>query len=343
MSRFGDDGFEMPRRRPIDDRAVEALLTGEPAGDDLAGLAAFVDDVREAAAGPNPVPTPVLAQVLTRGFSTDKRDLPATAASNANGSAQQTAGLPKWRRALMKTSQFVAGLSLAAKVALGAGVAVAATASAGVAGVLPGPVQHAVADAVGTVTPFELPGGSGDSPTADGPTPGTPGSPATDGPSAPGAGVGTEPGSPGSGTPGSGTAPGTPGAGLPGEPTGDPGTPTTPPVTEAPQPPVTTVPGPVDEPKVPESLTISCGANADHHVVCNWSGADPSTFGRYLLLRTSSDGKQGRVLLQSGDLSTTTWDDSLDLTPGVTYGYMILVQSPDGASVAHSPYVYITR
>ena len=97
-------------------------------------------------------------QVLARGFSTDQGDLPATAASNANGSAPQTAGLPKWRRAMVKTSKFVAGLSLAAKVALGAGFAVAATATAGVAGVLPGPVQHAVADAVGSVTPLRAPG-----------------------------------------------------------------------------------------------------------------------------------------------------------------------------------------
>jgi hypothetical protein len=34
-----------------------------------------------------------------QGFSTDKGDLPATAASNVPGPARQVAGLPKWRKA----------------------------------------------------------------------------------------------------------------------------------------------------------------------------------------------------------------------------------------------------
>ena len=342
MSHFGDDGFEMSRRQLLDDDAVEAVLAGVPAGDDLAGLTAFVDDVRTASTGPVPVPSAAFAEVLARGFSTDQGDLPATAASNANGSAPQTAGLPKWRRAMVKTSKFVAGLSLAAKVALGAGFAVAATATAGVAGVLPGPVQHAVADAVGSVSPFELPG-SGNSSTADGPGTGgsAPATPGNDGNGAPGAGSGPLPGS-GSG-PATGAPSGTPtqGAGTPepGAPTGEP---TPPPATDAPATPPPTTPAPVDEPKVPQTLSISCAVNGDHHVVCSWTQADAATFGRYLLLRTSSDGKPGRVLVQSGDIGTTTWNDSLDLTPGVTYGYMVLVQDPGGASVTHSPYVYVT-
>ena len=55
----------------------------------------------------------------------------------------------------MKIKGFVAGLGVAGKLALGVGVAAAATTGAGAAGVLPGPVQHAVSEAVGTVTPFD--------------------------------------------------------------------------------------------------------------------------------------------------------------------------------------------
>jgi hypothetical protein len=331
VSGRGDDVFEMPR-------------------DDLGALNEFVDDVRTAASGPMPVPSLALEHVLTHGFSTDKGDLPATAASNANGSALQTAGLPKWRRSLMKTSKFVAGMSLAAKLALCAGVAVAATASAGFAGVLPGPVQGAVADAVGAVTPFDLPGGSGGSSTSDGPAAGAPTDPgastppAGDGGSA-GDGSGAGTGNPGTGTqtPGDGTAgaPGAPG-GSTDAPSGNPGEPTTPPATEPPTAPPATTPGPVDEPKVPQTLSIACAVTGDQHVSCNWTGADPANFGRYVLLRTSSDGKPGRVLTQTSDITATSWNDSLALTPGVTYGYMVLVQAPDGSSVAHSQYVYVT-
>jgi hypothetical protein len=353
VSRRGDDVFEMPRRRPIDDQAVESLLVGDPTTNDLDGLSAFVDDVRAVAAGPMPVPSLALDHVLTRGFSTDKGDLPATAASNADGSAMQTAGPPKWRRALMKTSQFVAGLSMAAKVALGAGVAVAATAGAAAAGVLPGPVQGAVADAVGTVTPFELPGGSGGGSATDGATAGAPVDPGTTTTTAaPAAGTGST-GTPSAGTPSSsdGTAvvPGAPGGstngapgGSTGAPAGDPQPPSVAPVTEPSTSPPAGDPGPVDEPKVPQTLSIQCSVTGDHHVGCSWTGADPANFGRYLLLRTSSDGKAGRVLVQSGDIAATTWDDSLALTPGVTYGYMVLVQAPDGTSVTHSQYVYVT-
>ncbi|MFN8025673.1 MAG: hypothetical protein U0W40_04730 [Acidimicrobiia bacterium] len=341
MSHFGDDVYEMPRRRPIDDDAVELVLAGVPAGDDLAGLTAFVDDVRSAAAtGPDPVPSAALAHVLTRGFSTDEGDLPATAASNANGSAQQTAGLPKWRSALMKTSQFVAGLSMAAKVALGAGVAVAATATGAVAGVLPDPVQHAVADAVGSVTPFELPGASSDAPTADGANPGPATPPATDGNGAPGAGTGGSPRS------GSGSDPGAPAGsqpatGAPGAPSGETGNPAAPPATEAPAAPPVVTPGPVDEPKVPQSLSISCAADGGH-VHCTWTGANPETFGQYVLLRIANDGSQGRALTSSTDLGFTSWDDSLALNPGVTYGYMVIVLGPDGKNAEHSQYVYVT-
>ncbi len=57
----------------------------------------------------------------------------------------------------MQIKGFLAGLGVAGKLALGVGVAAAATTGAGAAGVLPGPVQHAMSKAVGDVTPFSMP------------------------------------------------------------------------------------------------------------------------------------------------------------------------------------------
>ena len=51
----------------------------------------------------------------------------------------------------------LAGLGLAAKVALGAGVAAAAVTTAGATGVLPAPAQHGVAVAVNAISPLEFP------------------------------------------------------------------------------------------------------------------------------------------------------------------------------------------
>jgi hypothetical protein len=51
----------------------------------------------------------------------------------------------------------LAGLGVAAKAALGAGLLTASVATAGAAGVLPEPVQHAVADVVNAATPLQIP------------------------------------------------------------------------------------------------------------------------------------------------------------------------------------------
>ena len=59
----------------------------------------------------------------------------------------------------MKIQGFLAGLGVVGKLALGVGVAAAATTGAGAAGVLPGPVQHAVSKAVDAVSPFSMPDG----------------------------------------------------------------------------------------------------------------------------------------------------------------------------------------
>jgi len=158
VSHLGDYQDEMPRRHDLDDDTIEALFAGRmPAGEELGSLVGFVEETRSAARGPAPVPSPQLAAVFAEGLSTDKRDLPATAASNVTGPAPQVAGLPKWRRRKMAIPQFLAGLGLAAKAALATGVAAASVTAAGAAGVLPEPAQNAVSGVVRAATPFEFP------------------------------------------------------------------------------------------------------------------------------------------------------------------------------------------
>jgi hypothetical protein len=130
----------MPRQDPFDDGAVDALLGGNASGGDAAALTSFVEDVR-AAAGAVPTPSPALAAALAAGGISINDDPPVA----------------MWRKLQMKIQAFLAGLGVAGKVALGAGVAAAATTGAAAAGVLPEPVQHAVASAVNTVSPFEFP------------------------------------------------------------------------------------------------------------------------------------------------------------------------------------------
>ena len=140
MSRSGDDGSEMPRPDPFDDATIDALLAGSPAAGTSAALSVFVEEVR-AAAGAVPTPSPVLAAAIAAG-----------------GISTHQPPVAKWRKFRMKLKGFLAGLGIAGKLALGVGVAAAATTGAGAAGVLPGPVQHAVSQAVESVTPFSMPG-----------------------------------------------------------------------------------------------------------------------------------------------------------------------------------------
>lgn len=120
---------------------------------ELAVIAAAARDLLAASSGMPPPPSAALAYVLDHGpvaqrLSAEKGDLPVTAASNAPGSAWQASGLPKRRRIMIV--EWMAGLSLAAKVGLGVTVAVASVAGAGAAGVLPGPAQEAFASVSGT-------------------------------------------------------------------------------------------------------------------------------------------------------------------------------------------------
>ena len=70
MTFFGDCPDEMPRSRPFDDDAIDAILSGaNPQG--VADMAAFVSDVR-VAGDVVPAPSAALAAALATGLSTDK-------------------------------------------------------------------------------------------------------------------------------------------------------------------------------------------------------------------------------------------------------------------------------
>ena len=101
MSDFDGDVEEM-LVPPLDDRALEALLGGVTSPrSDFDWLVPFVEELGAVVSRSAPVLQPALATLLADGFSTDKGDLPATAASNVTGPAPQAAGLPKWRKKKM--------------------------------------------------------------------------------------------------------------------------------------------------------------------------------------------------------------------------------------------------
>jgi hypothetical protein len=141
MSHPGDYDSEMLWTRAIDDTAIENLLAGDT--EDLV-LAEFVSDARCAAAGPVPAPSAQLSSMFSPTVS------PSTPAGDSAVSG------PTTRRRRMPIPALLATLPFAAKAALGVGVAVAAVGGAGAAGVLPGPVNNAVANVISAVTPFDV-------------------------------------------------------------------------------------------------------------------------------------------------------------------------------------------
>ncbi|MDQ3641997.1 MAG: hypothetical protein M3450_11205 [Actinomycetota bacterium] len=135
---------------PLDDRALEALLSGAPSAQSgFDWLLPFVEELGEASRGSAPPMTPALALLVAEGFSIDKVDLPAPHA----------AGRPKWARKLVLTGLATkfGSLGLVAKAAMGLTLVAASTTAAGAAGVLPAPAQHVVATVVDVATPFTFP------------------------------------------------------------------------------------------------------------------------------------------------------------------------------------------
>ena len=375
MSRFSDYSHEMPRRRSIDDHAVEDLVAGRAREEDFGALVSFVRDARSAAAGPVPLATSAFVAGLTGGLSTDNlstdngdRYAPnlqgsESAGSKVHGSAVQASGLPKWRTTKMKVSRFLAGLPIVAKLLLGVTVAAAATTGAGAAGVLPGPVQ----DAVTTIAPF-----TGDEHPPTPPSGDTP--PVTTVKPGPGAGPGG-----GSDAPHDTLPPTTTPAPTTKPPTGDPGhheepghgseppvttqpPPTTQPHHETGPPPTTQAPpttqphhdepvhgteptspptSPPGDTQVAERAGLTChaeGAETARHVDCSWPQG-PNGTARYVLIRSTGD--HGQVVFQTGDLAHPSFGDT-SVVHGTAYGFMVLWLDANGHSLAHSNHVMIT-
>lgn len=137
MGPLSDDGSEMTSRRSSDalsEADADALLSGRATtGHDE--LREIIGLMRTASAVPAPPPTAALAAVLKDGFG----PLPVESTPSAS----------RWRRWNVRIT---AATTAAMLVTLGA-----ATANA-----LPAPIQTAVADVVGAVTPLELPRSSAD-------------------------------------------------------------------------------------------------------------------------------------------------------------------------------------
>jgi hypothetical protein len=308
MSTFGDYPDEMPFDEFND------------------GVQAFAKGVR-AAATQVPTPSSQLAELL------------ATGGVSVNPT--------KPRSVFMKIKTYVAGLGMATKVVLSAGVAAAATTGAGAAGVLPSPVQNAVGDVVATMTPFELPKGHSDEhheavTTGDSdhdealaPTPTT--EPSHDeGDDDHESTVTTAPAQHEDEHPVV-----TPTTVRHEEPRHEEEHPTTS-TTQAPrheeEHPTTSTTLPAGhgdgDNNNPESIALTCVSKTEpNRVICEWSASSNPDHRRYALLRTSSDSDQGRVVFQTE--SMLRYEDH-DVVAGVTYTYRIVSLRSDGSVESHS-------
>ena len=110
----------------------EPLLTGRavPGEPELVDLVAAL---RRTADAPAPRPTPALSQLLREGLPTQA---PASIGTRSAGTASTRA-----RRRLRTLWRYVAGLGLAGKIALGAGVAFAGVTGAATIGAVPDVIQ----------------------------------------------------------------------------------------------------------------------------------------------------------------------------------------------------------
>ncbi len=153
MSDRDVDSDEMRRYSDIPDSDIERLLAGRaPEGDaDLGELARFFGELREAYPQPSTESleaSHVAAMIETARLLAENGEPVARPASNAHGSEDQASGLPKWRSNIM-VQRFIA--SKWAKLAAVSAALVMALGGVAFAGVLPPPVQNAVAGAARTV------------------------------------------------------------------------------------------------------------------------------------------------------------------------------------------------
>ena len=133
---------QIRRRWELDDGTVEAIVQDLPVEDRLEPLVAFARQVRTAAVDlPGPAPSDELARILRGEDTHTTRGRPHVQVGRAAAVAAKAAGL-----------------GMAAKIGLGASLAAAGVTGAGAAGVLPGPANDAVQDAIEAVSPVEFHG-----------------------------------------------------------------------------------------------------------------------------------------------------------------------------------------
>ncbi len=329
MTPFDDDLPEMPEPGSVNERFEALLQMGAVAGPDAGDpLAAFVAELRSAARGPMPLPSADLAAAMVTGSLANK---------------QPTPGPTTWRKRIMNIPKLVSGLSIGAKVMLGAGVAFAATGTAHEVGVLPKPVEHAFA----AVTPFSEHHET--VVTTDAPPTSTPESSAT--PTTSGDHHEGDHYEPGTTTPSTSTAGGDhhetpttrrtepstttttadhhePGTTTPTtSPHHEPGPTTT--VVHA-EPTTTTT---RHETQTPQNMSLTCTpVREPNHINCTWSHPSDTTVTGYKLLRTA-DGEPGRVISSTASGSSAT---DTNITPGKTYTYMVVATRSDGSTEGHS-------
>jgi len=148
-----------------DDRAVEdafeAYLAGRAVPDGGAALASFAGAVRATATQPGR-PNAALAELLAIGLLADQPS-PSTRTARSVGAppSRGTRNRNRRRFAMIFPALLAKFLSAGAvaQATAGAGAVVVVVTGAGVVGVLPDPVQGAVATAIETVTPLDLEGG----------------------------------------------------------------------------------------------------------------------------------------------------------------------------------------
>jgi hypothetical protein len=124
-----------------DETAFEAVLAGRPAPAGAAGFTAFTEAVRATATQPGR-PSAALAELLANGLLVDQPSpSPRTAVRRRRRMWFFTALIAK-----------IASAGAVAQAATGAGIVLVGFTTAGVTGVLPGPVQSGFDDAVHTIT-----------------------------------------------------------------------------------------------------------------------------------------------------------------------------------------------
>ncbi len=157
--KLGRDGSDDALRRGrLDDATAEALIAGDAGAgtDDLAGVSAFLHELRALGEGPPPSPSPALARMLADEPEPRAGSFLRLVASDQGAPASPPAANGHRRRTGAGPRRPAAGV-----VARAAVVALAATAGmtgAAAARLLPQPAQKAVSTAIEAVTPFEVPG-----------------------------------------------------------------------------------------------------------------------------------------------------------------------------------------